>query len=103
MNVVLDIGQFAEEMKPHPIVVNVLTQLSKIIPTWKLIPTQDIIDIAIKNPEWREQVSKGQIKLLTSSFFLLSPSKTLSRVLTFHNCITPGSQQSLLLQGEASP
>ena len=48
--------QIADEMKPSPLVVKILTALSNIIPTWKLIPTQDIIDTAFKDPKVREQV-----------------------------------------------
>ncbi|KAF6148905.1 hypothetical protein GIB67_014276 [Kingdonia uniflora] len=48
--------KIADDMKPHPIVINILAFLCKIIPTWKIIPTQDIIEIAIKEPEKREEV-----------------------------------------------
>ncbi|XP_008783604.1 caffeoylshikimate esterase-like [Phoenix dactylifera] len=69
--------KIAEEMKPPPIIIKILTQLSKIIPTWKLIPTKDIIDSAIKNPEWREQVRsnpycyKGKPRLKTGYELLM--------------------------------
>ena len=43
-------------MRPPPLVISILTQLSKIIPTWKLIPTNDIIDLAFKVPEVRQAV-----------------------------------------------
>ncbi|KAK1265383.1 hypothetical protein QJS04_geneDACA017914 [Acorus gramineus] len=46
-------------MKPHRIVISILTKLCKIIPTWKLIPTQDIVDIAVKMPEKREKVRRN--------------------------------------------
>ena len=48
--------QIADDMKPSPIVISILTRLSTIIPTWKIIPGQDIIDLAFKEPEIREQV-----------------------------------------------
>lgn len=63
--------KIAEKMRPHPVVMNLLTTLCKVIPTWKLIPTQDIIDSAIKNPEYREEVRnnpycyKGKPRLKT--------------------------------------
>ncbi|KAJ6793656.1 caffeoylshikimate esterase-like [Iris pallida] len=69
--------KIAEEMRPHPIVVNILTKLGRIIPTWKIIPTQDIIDSAIKNPEWRKQVRnnpycyKGKPRLRTGQQLLM--------------------------------
>uniref|UniRef100_A0A2P2JKM0 Caffeoylshikimate esterase n=1 Tax=Rhizophora mucronata TaxID=61149 RepID=A0A2P2JKM0_RHIMU len=48
--------KIAEDAKPHPMVINVLTKLCNYIPTWKIIPTKDIIDTAFKVPEVREQV-----------------------------------------------
>ena len=43
-------------MRPSPLVINILTKLSKVIPTWKIIPTNDIIDLAFKVPEVRAAV-----------------------------------------------
>ncbi|KAM7270444.1 hypothetical protein ACFE04_029658 [Oxalis oulophora] len=51
--------KIAEEMKPNPLVVNVLSKLTSIIPTWKIIPSQDIIDAAFKEPEIRQQVREN--------------------------------------------
>lgn len=51
--------KIAEDMRPNPLVINVLTKLCKIIPTWKIIPTQDIIDIAFKVPEIRKQIREN--------------------------------------------
>ncbi|KAG9453841.1 hypothetical protein H6P81_006745 [Aristolochia fimbriata] len=68
--------KIAEEMRPHPFVINVLTKLSKVIPTWKIVPTQDIIDIAIKDPEKREEMRsnpycyKGKPRLKTAQELL---------------------------------
>nr|CAD1817594.1 unnamed protein product [Ananas comosus var. bracteatus] len=68
----------ADEMKPHPIVINILAKLSTIIPTWKIIPTNDIINSAIKNPEWREEIRnnpycyKGRPRLKTGSELLMA-------------------------------
>lgn len=44
-------------MKPNQIVISVLTQLCKVIPTWKIIPTQDIVDVAFRDPEVRKEVN----------------------------------------------
>ncbi|XP_068637573.1 caffeoylshikimate esterase-like [Aristolochia californica] len=68
--------KIAEEMRPHPFVISVLTKLSKAIPTWKIVPTQDIIDIAFKNPEKREEIRsnpycyKGKPRLKTAQELL---------------------------------
>ncbi|KAG6573171.1 Caffeoylshikimate esterase, partial [Cucurbita argyrosperma subsp. sororia] len=48
--------KIAEDVKPSPIVVSILTKLCNLIPTWKIIPTQDIIDVAFKAPEIRHQI-----------------------------------------------
>jgi hypothetical protein len=48
--------QIVEDMKPHPLVISILSKLSKVIPTWRIIPSEDIIDKAIKSEEWREEV-----------------------------------------------
>lgn len=48
--------QIAEEMKPSPLVISVLSKLSGVIPTWRIIPGQDIIETAFKQPEIRKQV-----------------------------------------------
>ncbi|CAL9765194.1 unnamed protein product [Musa acuminata subsp. burmannicoides] len=44
------------KMKPHPLVISILKKLCSIIPTWKMIPAKDMIDIAIKDPEKRQEV-----------------------------------------------
>ena len=48
--------QIVDDMKPAPIVITILSKLSNVIPTWKIIPSEDIIDRAIKHEEWREEV-----------------------------------------------
>lgn len=52
-------------------VISVLTKLCKVIPTWRIIPTQDIIDRAIKNPEWRKEVIKMKILKKKFIFFII--------------------------------
>jgi len=46
--------KISKEMKPSPIVVNILTQVEDIIPAWKIVPTKDIVDTAFKDPVKRE-------------------------------------------------
>ncbi|ERN12224.1 hypothetical protein AMTR_s00034p00202150 [Amborella trichopoda] len=63
--------KIADELKPHPFVISILTKLCRVIPTWKIIPTKDIIDSAIKTQERREEVRsnpycyKGRPRLKT--------------------------------------
>ncbi|GKU91842.1 hypothetical protein SLEP1_g5656 [Rubroshorea leprosula] len=68
--------RIADEMKPHPLVISVLTKLCNYIPTWKLIPGQDIVDVAFKDPEVREKIRsnpycyKGRLRLKTGNEIL---------------------------------
>ncbi|XP_057484754.1 caffeoylshikimate esterase-like [Actinidia eriantha] len=68
--------KIADDMKPHPVVVNVLTKLCRIIPTWKIIPTQDIVDVAFRDPQVRQEIRsnpycyKGRPRLLTGNQLL---------------------------------
>jgi acylglycerol lipase len=48
--------QIADKVKPPPLVVAILIKLANIIPTWKIVPTKDIIANAIKDPEKRKEV-----------------------------------------------
>ncbi|MBA0611019.1 hypothetical protein Godav_011740 [Gossypium davidsonii] len=46
----------SEEVKPHPMVVNMLTEVEEIIPKWKIVPSKNVIDTAFKDPIKRETV-----------------------------------------------
>jgi len=48
--------QIAEEMKPNTMVISVLSALSRVFPSWRIVPTPDIIDLAFKVPKVREEV-----------------------------------------------
>ena len=45
-------------MKPHPLVITLLTQVEDVIPKWKIMPTKDVINAAFKDPVKREKVSR---------------------------------------------
>lgn len=49
--------QIADEMKPNPVVIKILTALARIIPTWKLTPTPDVVDLAFRDPQVRQEVT----------------------------------------------
>ncbi|XP_011027095.1 PREDICTED: caffeoylshikimate esterase-like [Populus euphratica] len=51
--------KIADDMKPPQLVITILRKLCSIIPTWKIIPTKDIVDIAFKVPEVRQQVREN--------------------------------------------
>ncbi|XP_051150696.1 caffeoylshikimate esterase-like [Andrographis paniculata] len=69
--------KIADEVKPSPLVIRVLTVLSGIIPTWKITPTPDIIDIAFRDPQVRKEVRsnpytyKGRPRLQTGYQLLM--------------------------------
>lgn len=48
--------QIADDVKPNRLVISALTKLTRIIPTWKIIPTPDIVDLAFRDPEVRKEV-----------------------------------------------
>lgn len=51
--------KIADDMRPSPTVISVLKKLCRVIPTWKIIPTHDIIDVAFKEPEVRKQTREN--------------------------------------------
>ncbi|KAL6575027.1 hypothetical protein OROMI_012312 [Orobanche minor] len=63
--------KIADEVRPSPLVIKVLIALSRVIPTWKLTPTPDIVDIALRDPQIVEEVRsnpytyKGRPRLQT--------------------------------------
>ncbi|XVF75429.1 hypothetical protein PTKIN_Ptkin13bG0188100 [Pterospermum kingtungense] len=73
--------KISDEMKPHPLVIKVLEKLCNYIPTWKIIPSQDVIDAAFKRPEIRAQIRanpycyKGRPRLNTGNELLKTSIK----------------------------
>lgn len=76
--------KIADDVKPNPLVINVLTKLTRVIPTWKIIPTQDLVDIAFRDPQVRKEVRsnpycyKGRPRLQTA-YQLLTVSLDLEK------------------------
>ncbi|CAM0950604.1 unnamed protein product [Alopecurus aequalis] len=64
--------KIADEMRPHPVVVSVLKMMTNIIPTWKIVPTADVIDAAYRLQEKRGEIRnnpycyKGKPRLKTA-------------------------------------
>uniref|UniRef100_M1D4N1 Esterase/lipase/thioesterase family protein n=1 Tax=Solanum tuberosum TaxID=4113 RepID=M1D4N1_SOLTU len=48
--------KISEKVKPHPMVISLLTKVEDVIPRWKIVPTKDVIDSAFKEPAKREEV-----------------------------------------------
>lgn len=62
--------QISEKVKPHQVVINLLTRVEDIIPKWKIVPTKDVIDAAFKDLVKREEVS-----IVSMEYNILSPCK----------------------------
>ncbi|CAN6471214.1 unnamed protein product [Victoria cruziana] len=64
--------KIADEIKPNPLMIGILNKLCRIIPTWKMIPTKHIADLAIKLPSKKEELLsdpytyKGNARLKTA-------------------------------------
>lgn len=53
--------KISEKIKPHPVVVKFLIKLAVFVPTWKIVPTKDVIDSAFRDPIKREQVRSNEL------------------------------------------
>ncbi|KAJ1286125.1 hypothetical protein BS78_03G328800 [Paspalum vaginatum] len=67
----------SDDMRPHPIVVRALTMICAVAPSWRIIPTPDIIDKVCKDPEIRKEVRsnpyiyRGKLPLKTCHELLM--------------------------------
>ncbi|KAJ3687325.1 hypothetical protein LUZ61_016489 [Rhynchospora tenuis] len=52
--------KISDEMRPGPILLGALEMLCRIVPTWKLIPSKDMLDKVCKDPKLREQIRSNQ-------------------------------------------
>ncbi|MED6220593.1 hypothetical protein PIB30_046274 [Stylosanthes scabra] len=53
--------KISEKVKPHQVVINILTKVEDIIPKWKIVPTKDVINAAFKDPAKRERIRKNKL------------------------------------------
>jgi len=53
--------KISEKVKPHPVVISLLTQVEEIIPKWKIVPTKDVIDSAFKDLIKREKIRTNKL------------------------------------------
>ncbi|KAL0672003.1 hypothetical protein Bca4012_034707 [Brassica carinata] len=47
--------KISEKVKPHPVVINLLTRVEEMIPKWKIVPTKNVINVAFKDLAKREK------------------------------------------------
>ncbi|KAL2621134.1 hypothetical protein R1flu_001339 [Riccia fluitans] len=73
--------KISEKIKPPPVVTAILKRMCRVIPTWRIVPTRDVIDNAFKETVKREQIRsnpfayQGQPRLLTALEMLKASEK----------------------------
>ncbi|XP_061347270.1 caffeoylshikimate esterase [Gastrolobium bilobum] len=53
--------KISEKTKPHPAVVSMLTKVEDLIPSWKIVPSKDVIDSSFKDKAKRETIRKNKL------------------------------------------
>ncbi|KAG8050889.1 hypothetical protein GUJ93_ZPchr0009g1715 [Zizania palustris] len=53
--------KIAEEMRPHPVVVSVLKAMTRVIPTWPVVPTSDVIELAYRTQTKRDEIRRNRL------------------------------------------
>jgi acylglycerol lipase len=56
IDIELGIVQISDKLKPPEIVISVMKLLVGVIPTWKIVPVKDIIEVGFKDPAKRKKV-----------------------------------------------
>ncbi|XP_010554569.1 PREDICTED: caffeoylshikimate esterase [Tarenaya hassleriana] len=51
--------KIAEDVKPPKIVISMMQMITKVIPTWKSVISNDIIEVAFKQPEARKSIQEN--------------------------------------------
>ncbi|KAI3866173.1 hypothetical protein MKX03_008777, partial [Papaver bracteatum] len=56
--------KISEKVKPHPMVVKMLTRIEEIIPKWKIVPAKDVIDSAFKDPikPFKDPIKREEVR-----------------------------------------
>ncbi|KAK6937371.1 Serine aminopeptidase, S33 [Dillenia turbinata] len=53
--------KISEKVKPHRVVINILTKVEELIPKWKIVPSKDVIESAFKDPIKREEIRSNKL------------------------------------------
>ncbi|XP_052184193.1 caffeoylshikimate esterase isoform X2 [Diospyros lotus] len=92
--------KISEKVKPHPVVVNLLTMVEDIIPRWKIVPTKDVINSAFKDPIKREQVRNNKL-IYQSKPRLKTALEMLRTSMSLENTLGEVTMPFFVLHGEA--
>ncbi|GAB2281514.1 hypothetical protein Dimus_016099 [Dionaea muscipula] len=98
--------KISEKLKPHPMVVDILTRIEDVIPKWKIVPTKDVIDSAFRDPYKREKIRKNKLiyqqkPRLKTALEMLRTSMNLERSL--HEERGYGRREAQLYGAELAP
>ncbi|XP_074307536.1 caffeoylshikimate esterase-like [Silene latifolia] len=78
--------KIADNVKPSPLVVNILSKLANVIPKWKIVPSEDIIDAAFRDPAKKKEVRSnpycytGRPRLKTAHELLITSTNLEKRL-----------------------
>ncbi|KAB8099108.1 hypothetical protein EE612_028983 [Oryza sativa] len=92
--------KISEKVKPHPLVVTLLTQVEEIIPKWKIVPTKDVIDSAFKDPIKREKIRKNKL-IYQDKPRLKTALELLRTSISVEQSLSQVSMPFFILHGEA--
>jgi acylglycerol lipase len=80
--------KITDEMKPHPAVIKILEAIVRFIPTWKIVPTRNVIGAAYRTQAKRDEIRnnpycyKSRPRLRTAHELLRASLRVESEVLT---------------------
>ncbi|KAK7344428.1 hypothetical protein VNO77_14009 [Canavalia gladiata] len=91
--------KISEKIKPNQVVVNILTKMGAVIPSWKIVPTKDVIGSAFKDQTKRESIRNN--KLIYQDKPRLKTALEIMRVcISLQNFLHEVTLPFLILQGE---
>uniref|UniRef100_A0A5B7BDN6 Putative caffeoylshikimate esterase isoform X1 n=1 Tax=Davidia involucrata TaxID=16924 RepID=A0A5B7BDN6_DAVIN len=92
--------KISEKVKPHPVVVNILTRVEDIIPKWKIVPAKDVINSAFKDPVKRQEV-RGNKLIYQDKPRLKTALEMLRTSMSLENSLREVTLPFFVLHGEA--
>lgn len=93
--------KISEKLKPPQIVTSILTMMSNYIPTWKIVPSENIIDNAFKDPIKRAEVTNFPTQLRMPQYYLWTETHDHEIRMKFY--LVMGLTRSLTPQIRANP
>ncbi|CAM6127244.1 unnamed protein product [Calypogeia fissa] len=61
MVLVAPMAKIAEKMRPSPFMIAALSKLNQIFPSWKVVPTGDVFELAFRLPEKRRKIKSNKL------------------------------------------